>query len=131
MVKSASGCPAIHNLSPLLVLIFINDIPANLECNVKIFANKSSLFSIVCDPNESSAKLRRDLGRVAGWAYQWKMSCNPGPSKHTVGVHFSHKINTEDTPPVYFNNLVVASCETCKHLGLLLDKGLAFDYHLE
>ena len=46
-------------------------------------------------------------------------------------VHFSRKINPVDTPPVYFNNLAVASCETHKHLGLLLDKRLAFDRHVE
>ena len=31
----------------------------------------------------------------------------------------------------YFHNLAVASCETHKHLGLLLDKRLAFDRHVE
>ena len=36
-----------------------------------------------------------------------------------------------DTPPVYFNNLAAASCETHKDLGLLLDKRLAFDRHVE
>ena len=36
-----------------------------------------------------------------------------------------------DIPPVYFNNLAVASCETHKHLALLLDKRLVFDCHIE
>ena len=81
--------------------------------------------------NESSAKLGRDLGRVARWAYQLKMLFNLDPSKQAVEVHFSRKINPVDTPPVYFNNLAVASCETHKHLGLLLDKRLPFDRHVE
>ena len=51
-------------LGPLLFFIFINDIPANLECNVKIFADDTSLLSLVPDPNESSAKTGRDLGKV-------------------------------------------------------------------
>ena len=118
-------------LGPLLFLIFSNDIPANLEYNLKIFADDTSLFSLVRDPNESSAKLGRDLGRVAGWAYQWKMSFNPDPSKQAVEVHFSRKINPVDTPPVYFNNVEVASCKTHKHLRLLLDKRLTFDRHVE
>ena len=46
-------------------------------------------------------------------------------------VHFSRKINPVDTPTVYFNNLTVASCKTHKHLGLLLDKRLVFDRHVE
>ena len=128
MTESASRQGSI--LGPLLFLIFINDILANLECNVKIFADDTSLFSLVRDPNESSAKLGRDLGRVARWVHQWKMSFNLDPSKQAVEVHFSRKINPVDTPPVYFNNLALASCETHKHLGLLLAKRLTFD-HLE
>ena len=58
------------------------------------------------------------------------MSFNPDPSKQAVEVHFSYKINHMDTPPVYFN-LAVASCETYKHLDLLLDKRLAFDRHVK
>ena len=46
-------------------------------------------------------------------------------------VHFSCKINPVDTPPIYFNNLAVASCETHKHLCLLLDNRLVFDRHVE
>ena len=103
-------------LGPLLFLIFINDISANLECNVKIFADVTSRFSLLRDPNESSAKLGTDFGGVAWWAHQWKMSFNPDPSKQAVEVHFSCKINPVDTPPVYFNNLVVASCQTFRFI---------------
>ena len=67
--KVLAGVPQDSILGPLLLLIFTNNIPANLECNVKIFADDTSLFSLVRDPNKSSAKLSRDLGRVAGWTY--------------------------------------------------------------
>ena len=46
-------------------------------------------------------------------------------------VQFSRKFNPVDTVHAYFNNLAVASCETYKHLGLLLDNRLAFDCHVE
>ena len=59
------------------------------------------------------------------------MSFNPDSSKQAVKVHFSCKINPVDTPPVYFNNLAMASCGTHKHLGLLLDKRLALDCYVE
>ena len=53
-----------------------------------------------------------DLGSVARWAHQWKMSFNSDPSKQAVEVHFSRIITPVDTPPIYFNNLVAASWET-------------------
>ena len=118
--KVLAGVPQGSLYRPLLFLIFINDAPAKLEYN-EISTDDTSLFSLVRDPNESLAKLDRDLGRVVRWAHQWKISFNPDPSKEAVRFIF-RRINLEDTPPVYFNNLAVAS-----YLGLLLDKRLAFD----
>ena len=129
--KMLPGVPQGSILGPLLFLIFINDISTSFECNVKIFTDYTFPFSFVRDPSESLAKLGRDLGRVAGWSYQWKMSFNPDPSKQSVVVHFFCKINTVDTTSVYVNNPTMDSCKTHKHLGLLLDKKLAFDCHVE
>ena len=48
----STGVPQGSILGLLLFLIFINGIPANLECNLKIFGDDTSLFSLVRDPNE-------------------------------------------------------------------------------
>ena len=86
---------------------------------------------MVRDPNTSSVKLSRDLGRVAWWTHHWKISFDPDPSKQAVEVHFCCKINPMETPPVCFNNLAIDSCETHKRLGLLLDKRLTSDRQVE
>ena len=118
-------------LGPLLFFIFINDILANLECDVPIFADDTSLFSLVRYPNESSEKLGRDLGRVAWWAHQWKMSFMLVLLSKLWRFIFPRNINHVDTPPIYFKNLAVAICETHIHSGLLFDKRLSFDRHVE
>ena len=125
-----AGVPQGSILGPLLFLIFINDLPDSLESMVKIFADDTSLFSLVRDQRTSSNNLNRDLGRISEWANQWKMSFNPDPSKQAVEVYFSHKLDPVDAPPVSFNNSVVTSCESQKHLGLILDRKLVFHRHI-
>ena len=48
-------------LGPLLFLIYINDLPNELKSNAKLFANGTSLFTIVKDKNESANVLNNYL----------------------------------------------------------------------
>ena len=52
----------------------MNDLSDNLTSNAKLFADDTSLFSVVHDVN-TFAKELNDQG------FQWKMSFNPDPSK--------------------------------------------------
>ena len=88
------------------------------------------LFSIVHDPNVSADDLNHDLNLISNWAYQWKMSFNPEPSKQAVEVLFSHKRTDINHPPIYFNNSVVSTKIAHKHLGLTLDSRLSFSDHI-
>ena len=73
--------------------IYINNLSDNLESNVKLFADDTSMFSVVRDPINTSQKLNNDLDKVSLWANKWKMSFNPDPSKQVQEVIFSQKIN--------------------------------------
>ena len=63
------------------------------------------------------------------WAFQWKMSCNPDPSKQAQEGIFSRKLKNVSHPPLVFNNANVSSCKSQKHLGILLDSKLTFEEH--
>ena len=125
-----AGVPQGSVLGPLLFLIYINDLPDGLKCNAKLFADDTSIFSIVTDINESCHELNNDLLKINNWAHQWKMSFNPDPNKQAAEVIFSHKLNQPVQPPVYFNNSPVASQSFTKHLGMILDSKLNFNQHL-
>ena len=68
-------------LCPLLFLIYINDLQDGLSSNAKLFADDTSLFSVVHDINTSAIELNSDLKKINDWAFQWKMTFNPDRSK--------------------------------------------------
>ena len=94
-------------LGPLFFLIYINDLTDNLSSNVKLFADDTSLFSVICDPLETANVLNNDLRKIREWAEQWKMVFNPDPTKQAQEVIFYKKSHSPKHPDLYFNSLVV------------------------
>ena len=64
------------------------DLPEGLTTNAKLFADDTSLFSVVHDSTLSSVSLNNDLLKISQWAYQWKMTFNPDVSKQAQEVVF-------------------------------------------
>ena len=87
-----AGVPQGSILDLLLVLTYINDLPDGLTSIVKLFADNTSLFSVVHDINASEKELNEDLNEMNNWAFQWKMNFNPGSSKQAREVLFSRKL---------------------------------------
>ena len=52
-------------LGPLLFLVYINDFPNELKSNAKLFADDTSLFTVVKDKNESGNILNNDLQSIS------------------------------------------------------------------
>ena len=75
-------------LGTLLFLIYIDDLAEGLKSSVKLFADDTSIFSIVKDPTKSSNELNSDLKIIINWAFQCKISFNPDPLKQPIEVHF-------------------------------------------
>ena len=110
--KIKSGVPQGSALGPLLFLIYINDLPDGITSICKIFADDTSLFTKVLDINESTNKLNADF-------------------KQANEVIFSRKsTNNLSYPPARFNNNDIVKCPDQKHLGIVLDSKLNFDFHI-
>ena len=126
-----AGVPQGSILGLLFFLIYINDLSDGLTSNPKLFADDTSLFSVVQNINSTANDLNSDLIKISDWAFQWKMRFNPDPKKQAQEVIFSRKINKIDHPPLYFNENLVKSSSTQKHLGMILDTKLDFSLHLK
>ena len=118
-------------LGPLLFLIYINDLPNDLSSNCKLFADDTSLFSVVNNIHTSAATLSQDLNGITNWAFQWKMIFNPDLSKQAQEVIFSRKIKKLLHPTLLFNNIPLSNSLFQKHHVLTLDVKLNFSEHIK
>ena len=107
-----SGVPQGSVLGPLLLLIYIDDLPHNILSTCKNFADDTSLFSHVSDKYKSQSEMNNDLQVISNWAIQWKVHFNPDTNKQAQEVYFSKKTNNENSLPVTFNNVKVITCST-------------------
>ena len=126
-----AGVPQGSILGPLLLLIYINDLPNELKSNAKLFADDTSLCALVKDKNESTSILNNDLLLISKWAYNWKMLFNPDPTKSAHEVIFSKKKITQIHPIISLNNIQVERVPYQKRLGILLDEKLNFKQHVD
>ena len=119
-----AGFPPGSILGPLLFIIYTNELSNNLWSNDKLFADGTSLFSVIHDINVSAGEFNEDLKKK--WAFQWKMIFNLDTSKQAQEVIFSGKIKKPTHSPLVFNNAIMPQTNSRKHLGDTLDLKLTF-----
>ena len=86
-----AGVPQGSVLGPCFFLVFINYLPQALKPEVKLFADDTSLFSVVNYVNYSASTINNDLTVIQDWVYHWKTFFNPDKNKQTQKVLFFRK----------------------------------------
>ena len=125
----SAGEPQGSILGPLFFLVYINDQAVGFKCNVKLFADDTSLFTVEKDPNTAPSDLNHKLDMIRQWAYAWRMSFNPDPVKKSVELTFPRKKIEIDHPMILFNDIPLKKVSEHKHLGIILDSKLSFSAH--
>ena len=124
-----AGVPQGSILGPILFLVYINDLVDVVNSNIKIFADDTFIYRIMCQ--FSTELLTNDLNNIKEWAHMWKMSFNPDLSKQAVEIVFSHKSHPTVCETLYFSDIPVKKVDDTQHIGMILDSRLNFQKHLE
>ena len=93
---------------------------------MRLFADDSSICSIVKNVNIAQQILSNNLITITNWAYQWKIKFNADITMQAVKVIFSTKYNKDNHPNLTFNDISVAQQDVTGHLGVILDEKLTF-----
>ena len=111
--------------------MYINDLSEGLSSNAKLFADNTSLFSVIHDSNTSALEVNSNLEKINRWAFQRKKIFNPDLKMQAQESIISRKSKAICHLALVFNNNNVIQTASLKHLGIILDTRLSFKKHLE
>ena len=112
-----AGVPQGSILGPLLFLVYINDIVNDIDSQINLFADDTSLSIIVDSPERAARCLQNDVDKISNWASTWLVKFNPLKSESLV---ISRKRNKPFHPPVLMHETPIPSVDCHKHLGVFL-----------
>ena len=121
----------IASITILLIYLIYKYLTGGILSNAKIFAESTSLFSVIHYIKTSANNLNKYLERISNWATQWKMNFNPDTTKQASEVIFSRKLKKNVYPPLLFNNVSVTRTSSQKHLGIIFNNQLKFNDHIK
>lgn len=123
-----AGVPQGSVLGPLLFLIYINDIVEDIHSNIRLFADDTSLYIIVHDPETSAELLNSDLVKIDDWAEKWLVTFQPPKTESLV---ISRKTNKPAHPALNMQNQQIKEVDTHKHLGIHFSSDGSWHQHIQ
>ncbi|MEW8546213.1 MAG: reverse transcriptase family protein [Candidatus Thiodiazotropha sp.] len=123
-----AGVPQGSIMGPLLFLIYINDIVNEIHSHIRLFADDTSLYIIVENPQIAATTLNTDLGTITRWASDWLVDFNPSK---TVSMIVSRKSAQTNHPPLFMDNTIISENTSHKHLGLTFSNTCTWSEHIK
>ena len=74
-VKVTSGVPQGSVLGPLLFLIFINDLPDELQNKCRLYADDNKIIAPIKTESDS-IKFQEDINALDNWSKKWSLGLN-------------------------------------------------------
>ena len=123
-----AGVPQGSILGPLLFLIYINDIVNNIRSSIRLFADDTSIYIIIDDPQTAAFILNSDLDTINVWANDWLVDFNP---TKTTSLLISRRQLPIAHPPLEMNNVILNETTSHRHLGLTFSNTCNWSDHIQ
>jgi len=127
--RMLNGVPQGSVLSPLLFILFINDICDGLDVYVSLFADDLALWVQDTDLGRAEAKMQKALHRIEEWCKEWKLQLNTEKSEVTVFSTDSHEAKYR--PHLLLLNEPLQFNPTPTFLGVTFDRTLSYKAHID
>ena len=114
-------------LGYLLFLIYFNDIVNNIR-SIRLFADDTSIYIIIDDPQTAACILNSDLDTINVWADDWLVDFNP--TKTTSLLIFCRQLPIAH-PPLEMNNVILNETTSHRHLGLTFSNTCYWSDHIQ
>ena len=100
----------------------------DIGSNIRLFADDTSVYTIVGDPVAAAELLNLDLDKITKWEKEWLVKFNP---KNTESLLMSCKINPPFHLPLSMLDQQITDVESQKHLGIYLSNDCTWHKHIE
>ena len=126
-VSVKSGVPQGSILGPSLFIMYINDLPSQLESSkVLMFADDAKISKVISSIVDCIS-LQFDLNSFFSWCDKWKLSLNLDKCYY---MNFSLKKSRNITYTYGFNDVTIKYVNLIKDLGVHYTSNMNFELHI-
>ena len=120
------GVPQGSILGPLIFLLYVNDMPNSVVCDLYLYADDSCLVFQHKEVKEIETRLNEDFSNLCDWFVENKMSIHFGEEK-TKSILFASKMKVRkiDNLNIIYNDITIKQHTNVKYLGCILDETLS------
>lgn len=124
------GVPQGSILGPLLFLIYINNLSQiGLKGDATLYADDTSLFYYGNSLNDIISDAQSDLNLLSKWFKHNMLTVNVSKTNYIIFSPKNKKLSNH--PPLIIDNYPINNTDQEKYLGLILDKKLTWQPHIE
>ena len=130
-ISPAAGVPQGSVLSPLLFLIYVNDLPKlhHRQNSKSQFADDTALWAASRNVHIAAKLLQKNLRKLAKWCAKWRIKLNPETTKVIILSRSYLAGKPEPTLTLYGERLKIYP--QMKFLGITFDSKFTFKKHFE